>query len=59
MDFITKLIVEGGFWFSLGSTLTPAFNAFSTYTTDERGLLDRDFRASFGELLAEELVSYP
>jgi succinate-acetate transporter protein len=41
----------GGFWFSLGSTLTPAFNAFSTYTTDERGLLDRDFRASFAFFL--------
>lgn len=43
-------MVKGGFWFTLGSTLTPAFNAFSTYATDEHGLLDPDFRTSFGEL---------
>ena len=47
-------MLKGGFWFTLGSTLTPAFNAFNTYTTDEHGLLDPEFRASFGELPFEQ-----
>lgn len=53
--FSNELMVKGGFWFTLGSTLTPAFNAFNTYATDEHGLLDPDFRASFGEFSYELL----
>lgn len=51
--YLNELIAKGGFWFTLGSTLTPAFNAFNTYATDEHGLLDPDFRASFGEFSSE------
>lgn len=48
-----ELMVKGGFWFTLGSTLTPAFNAFNTYSTDGHGLLDPDFHASFGEFCSK------
>ena len=42
----------GGFWFTLGATLTPAFNAYGEYATDPSniatGLTSRSFHASFG-----------
>lgn len=44
----------GGFWFTLGSTLTPSFNAYGAYATDaahpEQGLSSAGFHASFGML---------
>ena len=43
----------GGFWFTLGATLTPAFNAYGEYATDPNqiatGLTSPAFHASFGE----------
>ncbi|MCJ1260312.1 hypothetical protein MMC22_000172 [Lobaria immixta] len=42
----------GGFWFTLGSTLTPGFNAFSTYDGDNiGGLQSPGFHAAFGFFL--------
>ncbi|MCJ1277196.1 hypothetical protein MMC21_005006 [Puttea exsequens] len=45
----------GGFWFTLGATLTPAFNAYGEYATDPNniatGLTSRQFHASFGFFL--------
>ena len=42
----------GGFWFTLGATLTPAFNAYGAYSTDPNnpalGLQSPGFHASFG-----------
>ena len=44
----------GGFWFTLGATLTPAFNAYGAYSTDaahpELGLTSPSFHASYGTL---------
>ena len=43
----------GGFWFTLGATLTPAFNAYGEYATDPNniatGLTSPGFHASFGK----------
>ncbi|KAL2048729.1 hypothetical protein ABVK25_010981 [Lepraria finkii] len=45
----------GGFWFTLGATLTPAFNAYGEYATDPNnvatGLTSPGFHASFGFFL--------
>ncbi len=42
----------GGFWFTLGATLTPAFNAYGAYSPDPSnpalGLESAAFHASFG-----------
>ena len=44
----------GGFWFTLGATLTPAFNAYGAYSPDPNnpalGLESAAFHASFGKL---------
>lgn len=44
----------GGFWFTLGSTLTPAFNAYGAYAADPnqpaQGLTSVGFHASFGKI---------
>lgn len=49
----------GGFWFTLGATLTPSFNAYGAYATDPNniasGLTSPQFHASFGE----PSLSYP
>ena len=43
----------GGFWFTLGATFTPGFNAYGAYATDPKdlasGLESPQFHASFGE----------
>lgn len=43
----------GGFWFTLGATLTPSFNAYGEYATDPNniatGLTSPQFHASFGK----------
>ncbi|KAM0801754.1 GPR1/FUN34/YaaH-class plasma membrane protein-like protein [Usnea florida] len=45
----------GGFWFTLGSTLTPSFNAYGAYAADPnqptQGLTSPGFHASFGFFL--------
>ncbi|MCJ1452169.1 hypothetical protein MMC28_002511 [Mycoblastus sanguinarius] len=45
----------GGFWFTLGSTLTPSFNAYGAYAADPnqpaQGLTSAGFHASFGFFL--------
>lgn len=45
--------VKGGFWFTLGSTLTPSFNAYGYYAADPnqpaQGLTSPGFHASFGK----------
>ncbi|KAL8841803.1 MAG: hypothetical protein Q9176_002990 [Flavoplaca citrina] len=45
----------GGFWFTLGSTLTPAFNAYGAYASDplkpHEGLASAGFHASYGFFL--------
>ena len=45
----------GGFWFTLGATLTPAFNSYGEYASNPNniatGLTSPQFHASFGELL--------
>ena len=42
----------GGFWFTLGATLTPSFNAYGAYASDPNniatGLVSPQFHASFG-----------
>ena len=42
----------GAFWFALGTTLTPAFNAYGAYATDPtqpwKGLQNSTYDASFG-----------
>lgn len=50
-----KLTLLGGFWFTLGSTLTPSFNAFGTYNGDSYGggLQSPGFHAAFGSLLVK------
>jgi succinate-acetate transporter protein len=45
----------GGFWFSYGGSLIPAFAAYASYapadaTSAAEGLATRGFNASFGEL---------
>lgn len=49
----------GGFWFTLGATLTPAFNAYGEYATDPNniatGLTSPAFHASFGMLNLSEV----
>ena len=44
----------GGFWFTLGATLTPAFGAYAEYATDPNnpstGLTSPGFHASYGEM---------
>lgn len=45
---------EGGFWFTLGSTLTPAFNAYGAYSPDDNiahGLTSEGFHATYGFFL--------
>ncbi|KAI4093030.1 MAG: hypothetical protein LQ344_003177 [Seirophora lacunosa] len=45
----------GGFWFTLGSTLTPSFNAYGAYARDPtepwEGLTSEGFHASYGFFL--------
>ncbi|KAG6988994.1 GPR1/FUN34/YaaH-class plasma membrane protein [Physcia stellaris] len=44
----------GGFWFTLGSTLTPAFNAYGAYSPDDNiahGLTSEGFHATYGFFL--------
>ncbi|KAL8991559.1 MAG: hypothetical protein Q9177_000059 [Variospora cf. flavescens] len=45
----------GGFWFTLGSTLTPSFNAYGAYAKDPtepwEGLTSDGFHASYGFFL--------
>ncbi|KAL9132392.1 MAG: hypothetical protein Q9175_006434 [Cornicularia normoerica] len=45
----------GGFWFTLGSTLTPSFNAYGAYAANPnqpaQGLTSPGFHASFGFFL--------
>lgn len=45
------LIPEGGFWFTLGGTLTPAFNAYQTFQDSslDNGLQSDGFHAAFGK----------
>ena len=47
---------KGGFWFTLGSTLTPSFNAYGAYAADpnqpSQGLVSPGFHASFGKIVA-------
>ena len=44
----------GGFWFTLGATLTPGFNAYGAYASDPNniatGLTSPQFHASFGKI---------
>ena len=51
----------GGFWFTLGATLTPAFNAYGAYSSDPTnpslGLQSAGFHASFGKLRYMVLIS--
>ena len=46
----------GGFWFTLGATLTPAFNAYGAYATEPgnaaSGLTSPAFHASFGRRIS-------
>ncbi|KAL8679903.1 MAG: hypothetical protein Q9224_000096 [Gallowayella concinna] len=45
----------GGFWFTLGSTLTPSYNAYGAYASDPtkpyEGLTSKGFHASYGFFL--------
>lgn len=45
----------GGFWFTLGATLTPGFGAYAAYAADPTkpmdGLTSPGFHASYGEIL--------
>ncbi|KAL8704915.1 MAG: hypothetical protein Q9201_001948 [Fulgogasparrea decipioides] len=45
----------GGFWFTLGSTLTPFYNAYGAYASDPtklyQGITSEGFHASFGFFL--------
>ncbi|KAI4245984.1 MAG: hypothetical protein L6R40_002200 [Gallowayella cf. fulva] len=45
----------GGFWFTLGSTLTPFYNAYGAYSSDPtkpyEGLASEGFHASYGFFL--------
>ncbi|KAL8728288.1 MAG: hypothetical protein Q9166_005495 [cf. Caloplaca sp. 2 TL-2023] len=45
----------GGFWFTLGSTLTPSYNAYGAYSADPmkpyEGLTSDGFHASYGFFL--------
>jgi len=51
--------ITGGFWFTLGGTLTPSFNAYGAYVADASGLpsgpndgiTSPGFHASFGFFL--------
>ena len=47
--------MKGGFWFTLGSTLTPSFNAYGAYAADPnqpaQGLGSPGFHASFGNII--------
>ena len=49
----------GGFWFTLGATLTPAFNAYGAYATNPTdplsGLTSPAFHASYGEFYPPKL----
>ena len=51
----------GGFWFTFGATLTPAFNAYGAYSPDPAnpalGAESAQFHASFGES-PNEVLSY-
>ena len=47
----SQLTLLGGFWLTLGSTLTPSFNAFNTY--GDNGLQSPGFYAAFGLYLFE------
>lgn len=46
------MVLKGGFWFTLGSTLTPSFNAYGAYSADPtkpyEGLTSAGFHASYG-----------
>lgn len=53
----------GGFWFTLGSTLTPSFNAYGAYARDPtepwEGLTSEGFHASYGECILMDLLHLP
>ncbi|KAL9015258.1 MAG: hypothetical protein Q9173_000144 [Seirophora scorigena] len=53
----------GGFWFTLGSTLTPSFNAYGAYAKDPtepwEGLTSEGFHASYGECTLMDLLYLP
>ncbi|KAL8944367.1 MAG: hypothetical protein Q9211_000601 [Gyalolechia sp. 1 TL-2023] len=48
-------VAAGGFWFTLGSTLTPFYNAYGAYASDPtkpyEGLASEGFHASYGFFL--------
>ena len=50
----------GGFWFTLGATLTPAFGAYAAYATDpstpSTGLTSPSFHASYGKQVNPRIV---
>lgn len=52
---VTLILALGGFWFTLGSTLTPSFNAYGEYAPANHpaaeGLTSPGFHASFGFFL--------
>lgn len=53
----------GGFWFTLGATLTPAFGAYAAYAPDPTnpasGLSSPGFHASYGKLTLFSTVGIP
>ena len=55
-------LLQGGFWFTLGSTLTPAFNAYGAYASDplkpHEGLASAGFHASYGSSNGTSLASW-
>lgn len=50
---LTADIAAGGFWFTLGSTLTPFYHAYGAYAPDPtkeyEGLTSKGFHASYGQ----------
>ena len=54
---------KGGFWFTLGSTLTPSFNAYGAYAADPnqpvQGLTSPGFHASFGKTAPTSPYPFP
>lgn len=53
----------GGFWFTLGSTLTPSFNAYGAYAKDPtepwEGLTSDGFHASYGGCILRDQSCLP
>ncbi|KAL8968423.1 MAG: hypothetical protein Q9197_004891 [Variospora fuerteventurae] len=53
----------GGFWFTLGSTLTPSFNAYGAYAKDPNepweGLTSDGFHASYGGCILRDQSCLP